>query len=89
MTIKFVTETGSTYEVDYESMRIRRLNGTNTPTNRQGHDGEWKAFVKLDRVEVGTSAFIFWDPETTPLLPGSLGGSPCTVTSQIVAVFDT
>lgn len=80
--MKFTTETGSVYEVDETNRRIRRLSGERQPTQRVG-DG-WQEYASLG-LAVGNEAIILW-PETTPLLPGSLGGMPCTFTSRVVGV---
>ena len=84
--MKFRTYTGSVYEVDQQGKRIRRLTGKNEPTSRQGKDNEWRAYNDLI-LNVGRSAWIFWDPKTTPLLDGSLGGSPTTVTSEVIEII--
>jgi hypothetical protein len=84
--MKFYTCSGSIYEVDQETKRIRRLIGTGDPTTRQGKDGEWRAYERLD-LEVGESAWIFWNPKTTSLLEGNaFGGTPTTVTSPVVNI---
>lgn len=53
----FTTE-NSTYEID--DRRIRRLEGVNTPTPRQGGDGEWKPFHAVSEVTVGLGVVIIW-----------------------------
>lgn len=66
----------STYEIDVEGLRVRRLSGVNDPTERQGPDGEWKPVVAITRV---AGRFLFhWDEE---------GRS--TITSLIVSESDT
>lgn len=86
--MKFITETGSVYEVDSDNKRIRRLNGNSDPTIRQGKDGEWKSFESIE-ISVNESAVIFWNPKTTPLLEGSLpSATPATVTSLVVRIDD-
>jgi|GEM_PF-4829879 hypothetical protein len=37
-----ITTQNSTYEVDWDPCRIRRLTGTADPTPHQGPDGEWQ-----------------------------------------------
>ncbi len=78
----FTTETGSVYEVDETNRRIRRLTGAGKPTERVG-DG-WREYASIG-VTVGEESMIIW-PEGTPLLPGSLGGLPVTITSRVVGV---
>lgn len=54
----------STYEVDEEHQHIRRLDGENEPTPRQGADGEWKPYHRITPVVVagdsGPSLYIEW-----------------------------
>lgn len=73
---KFLTESGSVYQVDDERNLIRRLSGSNDPTPRQGPDGEWKHFHKLRDDLVPGAIVIFWD-ETR-----------CTMTSRVVRRLD-
>lgn len=80
--MKFVTATGSIYEVNTDSKKIRRLSGVKDPQPRQGNDGEWKPYLDL-MLNLGSPAYIFWDSKTTPLLEGSSFGSPATVTSIV------
>jgi hypothetical protein len=83
--MKFITETGSLYEVDSDNRRIRRMIGVNNPSPRQGKDGEWRPYDTLI-LNLGESACIFWDPKTTPLLEGSGGNIPATITSKVVKI---
>lgn len=62
----------STYELDRENSRIRRLEGLDAPTPRQGPDGEWKTYATLTPVVEPVvpsdetprlSFFIDWDGE--------------------------
>lgn len=78
----FVTISGSAYEIDKISQKIRRLNGQLNPTQRQGNDGEWKSFKSTSDIVVGNSVLIVW-PDSVPLLPGSSGGVPTTLTSPV------
>lgn len=84
--MKFKTVSGSIYEVDSESKKIRRLYGTEDPTTRQGKDGDFRPYIRLD-LEVGECACIFWDPKTTPLLDGNSIGAPATITSQVLEII--
>jgi hypothetical protein len=58
-TLIFATE-NSTYEVDRNGHRIRRLNGTHVPTPRQGEDGAWKHYEQISAVVVGAEVLIIW-----------------------------
>jgi hypothetical protein len=49
----------STYEVDREGKRIRRVSGVNPPTSNQGTDGEWKDYLYLEDLPFG-SLHIVW-----------------------------
>ena len=51
----------STYEVDTIRKFIRRLEGTENPTPRQGPDGEWKQYIDIYSLGVGQSAMIVWN----------------------------
>jgi hypothetical protein len=84
--MKFKTMSGTIYEVDWVSKKVRRLSGTADPTLRQGKDGEWKAFDHM-RVCVGECTLIQWDPETTPLLDGNGIGIPATLTSKVIEII--
>ena len=87
--MKFITKSGSVYEINTESKEIRRLNGKNDPTPRQGPDGQWRKYVDIfpDPVEVGKSLVIRWGDDTKPLpeTPTDEGLLiiPTTVTSPI------
>lgn len=83
--MKFQTVTGSLYEVNEETKEIRRLIGVKDPQPRQGKDGVWKPYADLF-LKTGESALIFWDAKTTPLLEGSEGGAPATITSPVVSI---
>lgn len=57
----FYTDSGSIYELDKENNRIRRLEGTENPTPRQGADGEWKVFKHCSEVLEGWGVLIRWE----------------------------
>lgn len=61
-TIEQITTRNSTYEVDRENKRVRRVAGVNAPTAYQGEDGEWQSFYRLDTGPHGTVIFL-WDRE--------------------------
>lgn len=84
---EFKTESGSTYQVDYINKLIRRISGTNNPTNRQGQDGNWKAYQDIVLKE-GEVCFIFWDSKTTPPLINTSGSIPATATSKVVSIIN-
>jgi hypothetical protein len=67
----FFTLSGSAYELDRSKNQIRRLEGTEDPTPRQGPDGEWKAFEYCSEVQVDHSVLIRWE------------GVCSTITSQV------
>ena len=50
----------STYEIDTEGKRIRRLYGANDPEPRQGQDGEWKAYEEVTDIEPGIPVIVVW-----------------------------
>lgn len=87
--MKFITETGSMYEVNHTTKQIRRLTGNNDPTSRQGHDGEWKSFYHVD-VKVHKPAIIFWNSDT-PLLQSNTANTlavPATMTSLVIQIIE-
>ena len=49
----------STYEVDRESKRIRRVLGANPPTSNQREDGEWQDYLMLDPQPSGCLLIVF------------------------------
>jgi hypothetical protein len=60
----------STYEIDQEHHCIRRLEGRNQPTPRQGADGEWKHYAAVSPIIVGLPVRILWTvSEGTRLSP--------------------
>jgi hypothetical protein len=58
--LRFVTETGSVYEIDETTKHIRRLLGNAAPTVRQGSDGEWKRYHSITNVMIGSNVLIVW-----------------------------
>lgn len=90
--MRFITETGSVYEVDEKRKLIRRLEGESNPTPRVGNDGMWKAFSSLMNVNVGFRALICWDKERNSSDPTMnsltyIGGDPATLTSKVVKII--
>jgi len=45
--MRTVTTANSTYQINETDRLIRRLQGVNDPTPRQGADGAWKAYRTL------------------------------------------
>jgi len=92
----FKTATGSTYEIDETNKRVRRLSGVKAATARQGKDGDWRPYVDITEVKVGSPVMIFWDPASTPKLAETLElekelgheipASPSTITSPVASI---
>jgi len=74
------TESGSTYELDLENSKIRRLSGTHEPTARQGQDGQWRSYLDITEPEVGPSLFICWSYDEAS------GRAESTMTSSVTAI---
>lgn len=85
--MKFITASGSTYEVNTDSKQIRRLTGVNDPQPRQGKDGEFKSYKEL-LLKLNTSAIICWDPATTAPLDPNRPGTPTTITSVVIKIIE-
>jgi hypothetical protein len=88
----FKTKTGSVYEVDAEANKIRRLQGKNAPTSRQGQDGDWKQYEYISPPKVGSGVTIVWGSDT-PLFKETLKhmsdttvAIPTTYTSDVVYI---
>ncbi len=82
----FTTQSGSTYELDVERKRVRRLSGARAPEPRLGTDGGWRSYKDVSDVRRGACVFITW-PEGTPLHAGSPSWAvPSTITSPVVEV---
>lgn len=76
MTTRIATQ-NSTYEVDEENKRIRRLDGVLDPTPSQGTDGEWQPYTAVTQHPSGVLV-IEW--------PLGEKNSPYTVTSRIQTI---
>ena len=59
--MNFLTESGSVYQVDKTSNKIRRLSGLHDPLPIQGTDGEWKSYEEISSVVVDLPVLITWD----------------------------
>jgi hypothetical protein len=81
-TLRFLTETGSVYEIDQNERQIRRLSGAGPGTSRVGNDGVWRSFVGVSGPVVGSSVLVHWrvNPES--------GVLETTVTSRVEHVWD-
>lgn len=60
----FRTISGSSYEIDQENKKVRRLYGKLPSTDRQGQDGEWKSYKDLSDLTIGKPVVIVWDYAT-------------------------
>lgn len=79
--MKFKTRSGSWYELDIESNRVRRLIGVKDPTPRQGSEGEWKQLHQPAHVVIGSGAMFVWN--CTPE-----GIYQTTVTSTVIEILE-
>lgn len=50
----------STYEIDRDGRRIRRIEGANEPTPRFSEDGLWHDYAELSHLEVDRVFHISW-----------------------------
>jgi hypothetical protein len=69
----------STYEVDTESKRIRRIRGDNPPTDAVAEDGAWGEYTNINWLY--NSLFIQW-VDANP----ATGNPRATRTSDIVKI---
>jgi hypothetical protein len=93
--MKATTETGSVYEIDTASKKIRRLNGKGDPTPRIGKDEIWRSFDSIfpEPIVVGSGMLIAYGSDVELLSETKLeleetGGSavPTTMTSRVVEI---
>lgn len=89
--MKFQTQSGSVYEVNTDSKKVRRLQGMNDPTPRMGKEGEWRPYFSLlpDPPEVGSQVVIVWGDDTKPLPETDCSCGiiiPTTMTSNVVSI---
>lgn len=54
------TTMNSVYELDRPNHRIRRLEGRNQPTPRQGKDGNWRTYEAISEIEVDSEVTVIW-----------------------------
>lgn len=78
------TRSGSLYEIDEESKRVRRLHGVKNPTPRQGQDGEWHTYESMG-TGLGGGALFVWSIDNTD--DGAVART--TQTSTIVKTGNT
>jgi hypothetical protein len=80
--IRFRTQSGSSYEVDAETKKIRRVSGTHARLDQPlRRDGIWETYSEFFPLEVGRSLFVVLPRRRSP------DGSPYTViTSPVVAI---
>ena len=68
----------SSYEIIKNKKLIRRLNGKNDPTSRQGKDGEWRSYESISSISEQERVLITWRVED--------GVAKCTHTSEVRSV---
>jgi hypothetical protein len=100
--MKFITRSGSLYQIDVANKKIRRLEGKANATPHQGADGEWKSYEAIgsptemlssapaeeDKVKlaIGEGALIVWVQSEHAAL-SSMGGTKTTLTSDVVEII--
>lgn len=79
------TETGSTYEIDQQNKKIRRLHNLRgrQPTEHQGTDGEWKPYEEIVNLKVGSSLVVVWS-----YIPNEWANVPALQTSPVVEILE-
>lgn len=91
--MKFVTVSGSMYEVDLQEKKCRRLIGTSDPTPRQGKDGDWKVFQAIhpDVPVQGKPVLFVWDASNHPPVDADpdLAYVPTTMTSLVKEIVSS
>jgi len=79
----FRTQSNSVYEVDFDNKKVRRINGVNEPTARQGKDGEWRKYAHIVLKE-NTPCYIVWEDKDTILKEYGYEESVSTTVTSIV-----
>jgi hypothetical protein len=74
--MQFRTISGSTYEIDTQHNRVRRLFGARTGTPRQSADGQWQIYESVNEITVGESVIFVWGDNPD-------GTKRCTITSTV------
>lgn len=96
--MKFLTQSGSVYEVDRINKQIRRLEGKDKATPRQGEDGVFKSYEGFGSVTqildgnegeltIGEGAIIVWVQDEHESLT-SFGGTKTTLTSDVIQIIE-
>lgn len=67
-TMRFLTHTGSVFEVDQENKLIRRIPRKGNPTTTK-EDNVWRKYVLHTPIEVDRSVTIWWDSDDKDLTP--------------------
>jgi hypothetical protein len=80
--MKFETASGSLYEVDEEKKSVRRLIGVQSPTPRQGNDGEWREYLDITDINVGQGVLFVWS-----MIPGIISTGKSTLTSPVKRIL--
>lgn len=82
----FHTLSGSTYEVDHENKRCRRVEGKpNADMPRMGPDGEWREYKQISGILRGCPVLIEWNMDCVP--PPAPGLRPGTQTSPVISLL--
>jgi hypothetical protein len=63
--LRITTVTGSTYEIDTDSKRMRRVSGDHAPTANQRADGAWRTYEEISPVVLGAGVVTVWGWEHT------------------------
>jgi len=64
----FHTQTGSSYEVDFEGKRVRCLGRIDkTASERLPPDSAWREYVAISDIELGKIVVIQWGDNVKPL----------------------
>lgn len=79
MAQEILTRSGSRYELDTASSRIRRMGGTHAATSRQGADGEWRSYEEVSPVAVGEALVVVWRTNAD-------GVAECTITTPVESI---
>ncbi len=92
---RFVTASGSMYQVDNIRKKIRRFRfGASGPAPSFRVEGEWKPFFNLTAVEVGKRVTVFWTEQeaplasSLPLVQAGISVIPLTITNIVTEVVE-
>lgn len=59
--IFLVNTENSSYEIDLDGQKIRRVRGSAAPTEHQKNDLGWQKYKDITELKIGQSLFIVWD----------------------------